>query len=242
MRTKTLLIAAAALAAVVTSSQAQSTVYSQNIVGYVNQTFATAGASYFLVAPLTGPTNTAQALMSSLQSGDTVLIWNGNGYNVSYYIGPGNGNPAGQDWDDVNFNPTTSPTLSPGQGFFFQTTSGLVETNTWVGNVQLTNSIALNTAGGSYSLGSTPPVAGAADDTNTINLPVVSGDTLLLYNGNGYNTFYYIGPGNGNPVGQNWDDVNFNPITSPTITVGQGFFYQTTSGGTETWKQNLVIQ
>lgn len=243
MRTKTLLIAAAALAAAVTSSNAQTTVYSQNIVGYVNQTFSTPGGSYFLTPPLAGATNTIESLMaSSLQSGDDVLIWNGNGYNLSYYVGPGNGNPVGQDWDDANFNPIASPTLSAGQGFFYQTQSGAVETNTWTGTCVLSNTIAFSTPGASYAVGSTPPVAGNADDPNTINLPLVSGDALLTWNGNGYNLEYYVGPGNGNPVGQDWDDANFNPTTSPVISVGQGFFYQTQSGSVETWKQNLNVQ
>ncbi len=61
MRTKTLLIAAAALAAAVTSSQAQSTVYSQNIVGYVNQVLPGAGVFTSVVAPLQGTTNAADA-------------------------------------------------------------------------------------------------------------------------------------------------------------------------------------
>jgi hypothetical protein len=148
----------------------------------------------------------------------------------------------GLDWDDANFNPIASPTVTPGEGFFYQTQSGAVETNTWTGTVQLTNSVQFAVAGGSYAVGSTPPVAGAADDTNTINLPVQSGDDLLIYNGNGYDTFYYIGPGNGNPVGENWDDASFNPTTAPTISVGQAFFYQTQSGSVETWNQNLNVQ
>lgn len=243
MRTKTLLIAAAALAAAVTSSNAQTTVYSQNIVGYVNQAFNTTYGSYFIVAPLAGTTNTVESLMASaLQSGDDILQWNGSGYTIAYYIGPGNGNPVGQDWDDVNFNPIASPTISSGQGFFYQTQSGAVETNTWTGTCVLSNSIALTTPYATYALGSTPPVAGAADDANTINLPLQSGDDVLVYNGSGYNIFYYIGPGNGNPVGQNWDDANFNPTTSPNFSVGQAFFYQTQSGSVETWQQNLNVQ
>ena len=55
MRTKTLLIAAAALAAAVTSSQAQSTVYSQNIVGYINTSLA---PGYNLVANQLNVNNT----------------------------------------------------------------------------------------------------------------------------------------------------------------------------------------
>ena len=45
MRTKTLLFAAAALAASITASQAQ-TVYSQNVVGYINITVTNGTLAY----------------------------------------------------------------------------------------------------------------------------------------------------------------------------------------------------
>jgi hypothetical protein len=238
MRTKTLLIASAvALAAAVTSTQAQ-TVYSQNIVGYVNQTFATAGGSYFITAPVQGTNTQIETLMaSSLQSFDNVLIWNGNGYNSFLYLGPNNGNPTGEDWDDANGNAVASPTVAAGQGFFYQTLSGNVETNTWTGTCVLSNEITLPTAGGSYAVASTPPIASALEGTN-INLPLQPFDNVLIWNGNGYNSFLYLGPNNGNPTGEDWDDANGNAVASPTVNVGQAFFYQTLSGNNETWTQN----
>jgi len=238
MRTKTLLIASAvALTAAVTSTQAQ-TVYSQNIVGYVNQVFGTAGASYFVAAPLVGTNTQVETLMSSaLNSGDDILVWNGGGYDIHYYIGPGNGNPTGDDWDNASFTPEASPTVSPGQGFFYQSNSGNVETNTWTGTCVLSNQISFPTAGASYAIGSSVPVGAQLENTN-INLPLQSGDDVLVWNGGGYDIHYYIGPGNGNPTGEDWDNASFTAEPSPSISVGQAIFYQSNSGNTETWTQN----
>lgn len=123
MRTKTLLIAAAALAVGVASSMAQT--YSQNIVGYVNTPILT--GYNLLVAPLSpNTTNNAEAILPSLASGDTLLVWNGSGYNNDYYNGPG-------DWyNGATFDPIAVPTLSLSQGFFYQNTAGA---KNWIENV-----------------------------------------------------------------------------------------------------------
>src|ERR1700735_5475995 len=78
MKTKTLLIAAAALAAGVMSSQAQG-VYSQNIVGYVNVPLV---AGYNLVANQldldgTGTNNSIYTVVgTNLPASTAVLVWN----------------------------------------------------------------------------------------------------------------------------------------------------------------------
>ena len=239
MRTKTLLIAAAAaLAAAVTSSQAQ-TVYSQNIVGYVNQTFPNPGDYYMICAPLTSTNTPAQNLLTCAQTFDTVLLWNsGSGsYGVYTYYYPGYGSDGGP-WADVNGNPTTSPVIGPGEGFFYQTGSGSIETNTYTGTVLLTNTISFPLAGNYYMVGSAVPVAGLAQSTN-FNLPFQTFDTILAWNTTSgtYSTYTYYYPGYGSDGGP-WADVNGNPTTSPTINVGEGFFYQTGSGSSETWTQN----
>jgi co-chaperonin GroES (HSP10) len=226
MRTKTLLIAATALAVGIGSSLAQT--YSQNIVGYVNQVLP-ANAYSLLVAPLANTTtNNAEQILTCLQTGDEVLFFNGSGYNFDVYIGPGT-------WiDGVSGNPINAPLLPPGVGFFYQTGAGVQETNTAVGVVVLTNSIALPL--NSYNLvGSTAPIAGSVESTN-FSLPLQTGDQVLIYNGSGYNFDVYISPGS-------WiDGVSGNPIAVPTVTVGQGFFYQTGAGVTEQWNQNVVVQ
>ncbi len=63
MRTKTLFIVAAALAAGLATSVAQQNVYSQNVVGYVNKVF-TGGGNYTAIAnPLNTTNNTLAGLL-----------------------------------------------------------------------------------------------------------------------------------------------------------------------------------
>ena len=241
MRTKTLLIASAvALTAAVTSVQAQ-TVYSQNIVGYVNTVFPSAYASYFVTAPLVGTNEAADTLMaSSLQPFDDILIWNGGGYNLFTYVGPGGNEPQSADtWDDANGNPVNAPNIAPGEGFFYQTFSGNAETNTWTGTAVLSNQVALASAYASYAVASSVPIAGVLDTTNGLNLPLQPFDDVLVWNGGGYDLYTYVGVGGNEPQSADtWDDANGNPVNSPSINVGQAFFYQTFSGSSETWTQN----
>jgi hypothetical protein len=223
MRTKTLLIAAAtALAAGIVTSQAQ--VYSQNIVGYVNTPLP--GGYTLLVAPLSpNSTNDAESVLPALQSGDVLLVWNGGGYNVDLFGGPG------QWFDGDSYASIAVPALAPGVGFFYQNNNA-AKTNTFVGTVQLTNAVALP---GGYSLvGSTAPVSDYLDGTN-LNLPLLSGDVVLLWNGGGYNVDLYGGPG------QWFDGDSYAAIADPTVAVGQGFFFQNNNAST-TWNQNVVVQ
>ena len=64
MRTKTLVLAVAALTACALTASAQSNVYSLNIVGYVNVVLK-GGSSYTLVAnPLNAATNDLNTILS----------------------------------------------------------------------------------------------------------------------------------------------------------------------------------
>ena len=100
MRTKTLLIAAAALAAVVTSSQAQSTVYSQNVVGYVNLSITNNGLLMAANQLDTGSNtmdNVFPSTDSALKSQQTVLLfWNGAGYTQVTYLNCADSFPVSQ--------------------------------------------------------------------------------------------------------------------------------------------------
>ena len=230
MRTKTLLIAAAALAVGIGSSLAQT--YSQNIVGYVNQVLPANAYSLLTASFATSdPTNNAEAVLPSLQTGDAILTWNAGSatYNVAVYIGPGT-------WLDGSGNPVNAPLLPPGKGFFYQTGAGVQETNTFVGTVVLTNSIGI--LANLYTLvGSTPPIAGSAESTN-FSLPFQTGDEILAWNigPSTYSVGVYVGPGS-------WiDGGTGDPVSAPNLSVGQGFFYQAGAGVPEVWHQNLIIQ
>jgi len=229
MKTKSLILAAAALAVGVFTSQAQ-TVYSANIVGYVNQTL-TAG-QYQLVTPTLSvtSTNSAEDVLPALQTGDEILLWNaGAGSYEGYtFITAGT-------WQLPNGNTGPAPLLGLGQGFFYLNGQTLNETNTTVGTVALTNTVTL--PAGVYALvGTTPPVSDALDGAN-LNLPLQTADEVLLWDpvGTTYLGYTFISAGV-------WQLPNGNTGTAPTLPVGQGFFYLNGQTTSETWTNNITVQ
>lgn len=239
MRTKTLLIAAAALAAAITSSQAQ-TVYSQNVVGYVN-TALPAGLYTLINNPLNATTNGASTVLSGLQGGETILVWNGHGYYAYTYAGATVGTGLGyqSDWTDGGAIPPQTPTvpndqtdasddvywtpqpvLNPGAGFYVLNSNSGNETNTFTGTVQTTNSQIL--AAGLYSLvASAIPVGGDAESNSVLNLTAnfQGGETVLAWNGHGFFAYTYAGLGVGTGLGyqSDWTDGGAIPPQTPTV-------------------------
>jgi hypothetical protein len=130
---KTLLIAAAALAAGVISSQAQ--VYSQNIVGYVN---TPAPAGYLNIAnPLDNAsgnslTNLFQNAGGALD-GVLVYLWNGTGYTIDQFDSQ---SPSGMDNSGGSAIPV-APIVNPGQMIYVWNNTGVGFTNTFVGTVHV---------------------------------------------------------------------------------------------------------
>jgi len=147
MRTKTLLIAAAALAAGVISSQAQP-VYSANIVGYVNQTAGKNFNAFSVPLDLAGG-NTLTNIIQNIpdtnptdpnyQGGiydyTTVYIWNGSGYTI-YTLDSGWPTGVGNAKDNAAVTP---PIINPGTLYYFDNTTPNAYTNTSVGIVHADN-------------------------------------------------------------------------------------------------------
>jgi len=210
MRTKTLLIAAAALAATVISSEAQ-TVFSANVVGYVN-VVCPAGALVLTSNPLDNGTNTANDLLASLPNKSQIQIWNGSGFTPVTKGATG-------------FSP--NPTLPVGTGFFVKAVSNFI--NTFVGNVvpviggTSTNNFPLNTL---VLVGSTLPVGGTFNDvgSNTINLiaTLPNKSQIQVWNGTGFTPLTKGATG-------------FSP--NPALSVAQGFFVKSVSA--TNWTQTL---
>lgn len=223
MRTKTLLIAAAALVAGIVSSEAQ--VYSANVVGYVSLT-ASNGFSAFNT-PLdfdgTGTNNTVTSVIgTNLPVGSQVLTWNGSGFNVNSYQSV-KGAPAA--WT------VPTATINPGAGYFISNPSNSPATLTIVGTVLqggLTNG-NITTAGLSF-VGSKFPVAGGI--TSTYGYTPSLSDQVLSWNGNGYNVNTYASV-KGAPA--SWSSGE------PQFIVGQGAFVNTTNPH-PVWGTNFVVQ
>jgi hypothetical protein len=229
MRTKTLLLSAVALAAGIFSSQAQSNVYSANIVGYAT-VVVVGNAQYTLVAnPFDdGNGNQLTNLFPSAvyPTGSQCLLWDPVlGYATTKRLAGGwNGNPS----------------LPPGIGFFIKNGNAGAPnvTNTFVGSIvvpnhgSVTNQLPLN-----YSLQSSPiPYVG-----NIVNAGTTSGDTNMDF---------------GSPLTTGSQVLTWDPVlgysttkrlagswnTTVTITPGQGFFIFNKNGPATNTVETLNVQ
>jgi hypothetical protein len=221
MRTKTLLIAAAALAAGLASSMAQSNVYSLNVVGYVNSTL-TGGSKYTAVAnPLTTTNNTIGGLLAGLPAGSTVLKWNPSAIDYDAFLKQG----FGIGWD---LPAALTTTLAPGEAVMILI-EGSTITNTWVGEVvqgNKTNSFP----GGLKFVGNIHPLGGPASGLGLTN-NVPSGSTLMKWNVGTQDFDPYLKTG----FGIGWDQPE------PSIAVAEGFFIDASSGAFD-WIRNFTVQ
>jgi len=143
MRTKTLLAAAAMLAAGFASSMAQSNVYSLNVVGYVNYTFVGGGLFTATANPLNTSSNTLAGIfgtgspLTGLPAGSQVQKWD---YTLQDFV-PYTKTPVGSGW-----GANAAVPIVPGQAVFVKIT-GASYTNTYVGEVlqgNLTNATLAN--------------------------------------------------------------------------------------------------
>jgi hypothetical protein len=228
MRTKALLLAAAAVAAVA-SSQAQ--VYSVNAVGYVNKTLV---PGFNMISnPLTAADNTIGVLFNNFQggvrNGTTVYRFaNGNFTTATYldFIGA---------WDGDAVNQTTLP----GEGVFvFLPAPGAGEAAnkvlTFVGEVPQ-NATSTPIPKGFSIKSNVVPQAVAPDDTKNTDgtpaaIPAVNGNTLYRYlpAQKNYDTYSYLDFIGG------WDRE------LPTIDVGESFYYFH-AGDATTWNRTFSV-
>jgi hypothetical protein len=180
MKAKTLLIAAAALAAGVMHSQAQ--VYSQNIVGYINVPLP---VGYSMIGNQldldgTGTNNSIYtAVGTNLPVNTQILAWNGSAFSSSKLT------PKGA-WSLNNM--VVSNAMQPGSGFFINVP---VATNvTFVGNV-ITGTNTYPIVAGYQVVAPSGPVAGTLDTTN--GYTPTKNDQLLVWNGTAYVSHKYTG-------------------------------------------------
>ena len=227
MRTKSILAAAAIIAAGAASSQAQSNVYSLNVVGYVN------------VVCSNGFTMVNNPLVPSNSQVGTLLKDNANGgtvpagsalfvyVNGSYVINLND--EFGGGWDNA------SQTITNGQGFFFQNNSGSTTTLTFVGEVPqgaLTNSLRP----GFNMVGSKVPQAAFLDD---LGLSSQGGDAVYKYENGNFRIYLK------DEFDASWSSsaIDFDVVKGPTLAVGQAMFYfRSDAVGTPTWVRNFTAQ
>jgi hypothetical protein len=163
MRTKTLIIASALVAAGIVTSAAQ--VFSVNVVGYVN---VTVPAGFSMIAnPLNNTEgNTLSNLIPAPEFGTTVYRWNGATFDGSSFLGA---------WiPDFEVN--------PGQGLFIELASA--STLTFVGEVNQ-GELVVNLPAGFEIISNTVP----AEETLTeMGIPAEFGDTAFFFRDGNYDT------------------------------------------------------
>ena len=259
MRTQTLLIAAAAaLAAAVTSSQAQ-TVYSANVVGYVNVTFPANSFSLIANQLDTGSNTVNNVLNNGFLSGSAggsesvMLIWTGHTFEVFDYYNAADASPDPAGWYDANSGLYCTNTLNPSQSVFIQNPSSGAITCTLTGQVdQGTNTWSTVIPGfGFYS--EPTALAGVSLDNTNVNFPATSTqDTVQFWTGTGYGTaagtgdaLQYYDAADASPSPAGWYDVgtgNYesgNPAYWPNVGAGFLIFH---GGGSSNWVQSFEVQ
>jgi hypothetical protein len=216
MRTKVLLCAAA-LAASLASSMAQSNVYSLNVVGYYNITVA-GGQKVMIANQLNTTNNTIGSLLAPpmVNNNDSLYKYAG-GFSTSLY-----------STDDGQWDPDPTVTMNPGEAVFY--VPSVTTTLTFVGEVlqgSLTNTLPLNVK---VMRSSMVPQQGGV--SSVLGVPFDNNDSLYLYNA-GYSTYLY-----------STDDGQWDP-NEPVINVGQGFFYvkaATANPANANWVRNFTVQ
>jgi len=280
---QTLLIAAAALAAGVISTQAQ--VYSQNVVGYVNQTIP-AGGYQIIGSQLINGSDINQSngdVNATLVNGfisspntpatstnSQMLFWSGSGYSTYYFFTSADastwiGDPPGTDpagWYDKLQN-YASLNLNNGHSTFIFNHSAVPMTVTTVGTVfQGTNVVVTSINPGYNLLDLVVPIStnvsvDASGNFLPYGLPgnlksspgnptLTSNDSLLLWSGSGFATYYFYNQADATAwIGDTSDPAGFydklqNPMpTNPQV--NQGFFLFH-NGAAIPWTNSFSVQ
>jgi hypothetical protein len=224
MKTKAILLAAAAVA-MVASSQAQ--VYSVNAVGYVNTTLK--GGFNLVSNPLNAADNTIGNLFKNIQGGVP------GGTTVYKFV---NGNFVAAVYDDLDnvYTPAAAAaeTVVPGDGVFVLIPGTTDKVLTFVGEVPQGPTATAIPKGFSIK-SSVVPQAVAPDKTKNTDgsaapIPAADADVLYRYKPatKNYDTFSYIELLGG------WD----TPL--PVIDVGEAFYYFRATTPT-TWNRTFSV-
>jgi len=219
MRTKTLLLIAAAAAAGIATSNAQTTVYSVNAVGYVNKTVPTNSLA-LLANPLNATSNKIKDLFGG-HDGLQVYVWDTTTKKFTF----------GSFSTDFGWDPESigEVTINPGHGLFVKNPSKTDNvTITFVGEVpQGKDPAPLSTplVAGLQIVASQVPQAGTAE---ALGFKAATGDSVYQWN----------------LAAQKYDfsqfdaDFGWDPALK-TLDVGDAFFLARTAPGT--WTRSFSV-
>lgn len=240
MRTKSFLAAAALVAAGVLSSQAQSNVYSLNVVGYVNLTVRPGFnllTAQLKTASATAEINTVLTNITGLDDGSTFFGWNST---LQTFTEPANyvGTPPdGPAWYNADYTALAADTAPRGTAFFINKIGPGNATITLVGEVpQGANSI---TVPNNYGfLGDFVPTS---QEISTNGFPIADGNTVSTWDPIAQG---YTEPLNGvgtPPDGPAWYNADYTAVVPFAPAVGQGFLHSSINGSAP-WTRNFTVQ
>lgn len=211
MKTKVLLIGAALGLAV--GSASADTVFSSNVVGYVNLDLV---PGWNMIAnPLDAGVNTLEALLQGVPDGTFVVKFQGGAFTAASTY-----DELFEEWG-VNYE------INPGEGFFINVPEAC--TVTFVGEVKAgTHSVAI--PAGWSMVGSPTPVAGTLDEIGLVAPVVEDGDYVIAWNpvAQGYN------PAN------SYDELFEEWSFDQTVDVGGAFFVN--KANASTWTRAFEIK
>jgi hypothetical protein len=239
MRTKTLALSAMFSALGTASLVAQANVYSINAVGYINVTLP---VGYSIVAcQLQTTNNTIAGLFNNLSptpgqlAGCKVLKYNTAG-SPTYFSDVAQSS----SYNSTGWANNGTLTLNPGEAIWFDNGTGHLLTNTFVGTVpQGTMTVPLVT--GFQMISSPVPFSGDLFTVAGLTNYVFPGTKVEAFQGNpgaspsgtGYNSYVATTSGGTGYLNQ-WSPGD------PTLTVGEGFWYDSPAGATP-WVQIFSI-
>jgi hypothetical protein len=229
MRTKTLLLSGVVAALSSVSLMAQ--VYSLNAVGYINVTVPP-NFSIFANQLNAGNNNVSPLLDAQLGDGfhNGITIFKYNSSTASYTVLTADSTST-PPWSQ---SIATSTTLNPGEAAWIYNPYSTNVTITFVGTVlqgNLTNSLAQNF----NMVSSIVPQSGALD--TAMSLVPNNGDTVFLYSSGTASYLIYTAD---STVSTGWDYPAGQP-TSPTPSVGQGFWYYTPNALGVSWTRTFSV-
>lgn len=243
MRTKTLLLSAAALAAGVVTSMAANT-YSVNVVGYINVTVAPGFnviGNQLDVDGVDAISTVLNATTPASQDGAEVLKFSGGLFSSDFYAASLADGLGFIGWyDGVTGGPSTN-TIQPGVGVFYFNPASSNVTLTLTGTVlQGANSVTLPAG---FSLISTvAPQAITLDTTATNNFPAGDGDEYLPWVSGNFGTGDFYAATLADGLGFiGWYDGVTGTQVFPTPAVGNGYFIFN-NGTSKNWTRTFTVQ
>jgi hypothetical protein len=220
MRTKSVILGAAILAAGVATSMAQSNVYSLNVVGYINLTIVPGlnCVANQLDLDGTGTNNTLTNVFGAYP-------W-ANGTTIYKFV---SGTPVPYAYSHGAFGSAAGVSMNPGEGCFVYSTASSNITVTTVGQV-LQGTWTNNLTPPLTLVSAIAPLANTVDSTGNggLGYTPASGDSLYIWDNTLVPPNYDI---------YTYSHGHFSP--DPTIQPGEGFFIDSSN---TSWTNTFTVQ